>query len=374
MSNNQDSELNEIMEGFRLFGSETGGIINPKEIKEIMEIMNMNEKNPFLYDIISKLCTNENIQGVNAENFISLLDQEFDDISTIEDLQKIFSIFSDNNTNKISLSMISQILSQDIDWDLGQDEEKIKKLISKPEIGGKQIDFDEFQDIMKTEKDKTNMIYMKKSNINLNHKNNKYNDNEIINNNNFNINNFQDSNSPSDDNLNINDNSNINLKNNIKNTYEKENNEIKQEINNNINIKDLNYNNDINNFDSVNQDYKSDKSKQQKSSSKKKYRYTHKSSEHSEEKENQKEEKEANNISYKYQNNNEKIKNTDDDFKLIKEDEKMDKTNKRYHRRYRDIKSPPKKQKEENLYDKNNIGEIKDNKVSNNYWRYRGKK
>ena len=34
MSNNQDSELNEIMEGFRLFGSETGGIINPKEISQ----------------------------------------------------------------------------------------------------------------------------------------------------------------------------------------------------------------------------------------------------------------------------------------------------------------------------------------------------
>ena len=147
MSNNQDSELNEIIEGFKLFGSETEGIINPKEIKEIMEIMNMNEKNPFLYNIITKLCTNEEIQqkgGINAENFISLLDQELDDISSIEDLQKIFSIFSDINTNKISLPMISQILNQDMDWDLGQDKEKIKKLISKPEIGGKQIDFDEF--------------------------------------------------------------------------------------------------------------------------------------------------------------------------------------------------------------------------------------
>ena len=367
MSNNQDSELNEIIEGFKLFGSETEGIINPKEIKEIMEIMNMNGKNPFLYNIITKLCTSEEIQekgGINAENFISLLDQELDDISSLEDLQKIFSIFSDMNTNKISLPMISQILNQDMDLDLGQDEEKIKKLISKPEIGGKQIDFDEFQDIMHTEKNKTNnMIYMKKSNIDSNNKNNKFNDNEVINNNNFNINNIQNSNSHSDDNLDINDNNNINPKNNIK-----------EEEHDNININNLDYNDDINNFDNVNQDYKSDKSKKQKSSSKKKYRYMHKSSEYSEEKENQKEEKEINNISYNNQNSKEKIKINDDNFNIIKEDEKMDKTEKRYHRRYRDIKSPPKKQKEENSNDKNNIEEIKDNKVSNNYWRYRGKK
>ena len=102
MSDNNDSDLNDIKEGFKLFGSETEGVINPIEAKEIMEIMNMNEKNPFLYNIITNLCSNEEIQqkgGINAEEFISLLDQELDDTSTIEGLQKIFSIFSDDNTS-----------------------------------------------------------------------------------------------------------------------------------------------------------------------------------------------------------------------------------------------------------------------------------
>ena len=53
MSNNKDSELNDITEGFQLFSSETGGKINPNEFKEIMDIMNINEKNPFLYNIVS---------------------------------------------------------------------------------------------------------------------------------------------------------------------------------------------------------------------------------------------------------------------------------------------------------------------------------
>ena len=57
MADNQDSELKEIIEGFNLFGSETEGLINPKEVKEIMDIMNMNEKSPFLYNIIQYIKT-----------------------------------------------------------------------------------------------------------------------------------------------------------------------------------------------------------------------------------------------------------------------------------------------------------------------------
>ena len=156
MSNNKNSELNDIIEGFKLFGSETGGIINPSEIKDIMEIMNMNESNPFLYKIISDLCLNEEIQkkgGINADDFISILDQELNDISSMEGLQKIFSIFSDVNEDKINLPIISQILNQNRYWGLGNDEEKIKKLISRPELVGNQINFDDFQKMMKTEND-----------------------------------------------------------------------------------------------------------------------------------------------------------------------------------------------------------------------------
>ena len=47
MSDNHHSELNDIIEGFQMFSSDTDGLINPNELKEIMEIMNMNEKNLF---------------------------------------------------------------------------------------------------------------------------------------------------------------------------------------------------------------------------------------------------------------------------------------------------------------------------------------
>ena len=333
MSDNNDSELNDIKEGFKLFGSETNAIINPAEFKEIMELMNMNEKSPFLYNIVTKLCLNEEIQqkgGINAEEFISLLDQELDDTSTLEGLQNIFSIFSDNDNTKMSLPIISQLLNQEKDLGLEQDEEKIKKLFSRQEISGKKIDFDEFKDIMNTKNEKINKIFIKETSNNSNNKNSySYENSQINNNNNLNNIKFHDSNI----------NNKIKEENNLDNNINEINNE---EINNNNN-EELKSDDKINNFDSSNQENKLNKTK-------KRYRYMNKSSDNSQEKE----EKEINN----------------------KEDEKIDKTEKRYHRRYREAKSPINKQNEENLNKDNKIEEQNSNnkKFSYSHWRFRGKK
>ena len=373
MSENKDSEIKDIIEGFNLFQQEKEDLINPIEVKEIMDVMNMSEKNPFLYNIITNLCSSEEIQqkgGISAEDFISLLDKELEDISSIESLQKIFSIFSDVNSNKISLPIFSQILNQYNDLDLGKDEENIKKLISKPEIRGKEIDFNEFQDIMNSENEKTNLVYKKKSSTNSKNKNNAFNENIINNNINY-INNrsdnFKDSNSISENNLHLN-NTNLNSINKIENHENiKENINNKDEINNN-NIIDLNYDNDINNFDNVNPKFETKNANGEKSQSKKKYRHMHEWPKN-------KIEKDVLNDENKFDNQNvnnydEKINNNVEEYNNDKED----KTEKRYHRRYRNIKSPSQKQKEEKFKNDINIEERTDNKVSTNYWRYRGKK
>ena len=333
MSDNNDSELNDIKEGFKLFGSETNAIINPAEFKEIMELMNMNEKSPFLYNIVTKLCLNEEIQqkgGINAEEFISLLDQELDDTSTLEGLQNIFSIFSDNDNTKMSLPIISQLLNQEKDLGLEQDEEKIKKLFSRQEISGKKIDFDEFKDIMNTKNEKINKIFIKETSNNSNNKNSYSYENSQINNN-INL-----------DNIKFHD-SNINNKIKDENNLDNNINEINNEEINNNNNEELKSDDKINNFDSSNQENKLNKTK-------KRYRYMNKSSDNSQEKE----EKEINN----------------------KEDEKIDKTEKRYHRRYREAKSPINKQNEENSNKDNKIEEQNSNnkKFSYSHWRFRGKK
>ena len=73
MSDFKDSDINSIVEGFQIFGSETNGLINPNELKEIMETMNMNEKNPFLYKVIDNFCNDPEVMekgGIEAGDFI----------------------------------------------------------------------------------------------------------------------------------------------------------------------------------------------------------------------------------------------------------------------------------------------------------------
>lgn len=366
MSEKQDSELNDIIEGFKLFGSETDGKINPKEFKEIMDIMNMNEKYPFLYKIISNLCANEEIKqkgGLEADDFISILDQELDDISTFEGLQKIFEIFSDMNTNKISLPVISQILNKDINLEIGEDEEKIKKLFSKPEISGKNIDFDEFNYLMKNDKEKSDIISNNKMyNINYNHQKIKdYENNE--------------SNSEKENKFDKN-----NSQNNIENENDINNNDIR--INEEKNIFYSKIQNDVNNFDNVNQGYSLNKINEEKNKSKRYFPYKYKSFENRKQEEYQNGENDinyqdihlTNNKVNKNKENDEIIKN---DLEFNNKDKTDEKIEKRYHRRYRNIKSSPQKKKEgneSNIQENNKEEKNNNNKISSNRWRYRGKK
>ena len=204
MSKDKDPELNSIINGFEMFGSETEGLINPNELKEIMETMNMHEKNPFLYNIITNFCSDPQIQqkgGIEAEDFISQLDQELEDVSSLEGIEKLFSIFFNPMTNTIPITTFSQIAKNVGDED---NEDKLKKLITKSKLGDKELDINQFHQIVKTESPKKeikNIVYKKKisqevresfhSHIKSNNNsiNNKINDNEKINNNGNNVNN-----------------------------------------------------------------------------------------------------------------------------------------------------------------------------------------
>ena len=112
-------ELNEIKEGFQILGVDSGGLVNPNELKEIMDIMNMSEKNPYIYNIILALCSDEETQqkgGIEANDFISLLEKNLEDTSSKGGIQNIFSVFSNSSTNKIQMPIFSQIVGMERNW------------------------------------------------------------------------------------------------------------------------------------------------------------------------------------------------------------------------------------------------------------------
>ena len=189
MSKIKDPELNSIIEGFKIFGSETNGLINPNDLKEIMETMNMAEKNPFLYNIIENFCLDPQIQekgGIEAEDFIGKLEEELNDISSLEGLNKLFSVFFNPITNTIPITTFPQI-AQNIGEE--ENEEKLKKLILKSGVGDRELNINEFNEIINTDnefsnKNNQNFVYRKKPSKKNNILNNKINNsNSDLNNN-----------------------------------------------------------------------------------------------------------------------------------------------------------------------------------------------
>ena len=224
----EDPELNVIIEGFKMLGSENNGIVNPNDLKEIMETMNMENKNPFIYNIIKNFCRYTDVEkkgGIEAEDFISQLDHEVDNISSMEDLDKLFSIFSNPLTNTIPLKSFSEITNNNGE---DEEEEKLKNLIRKSQLIDKELDIKEFNNIVQLEPPKKiiehndkKIIYKKKScekdrkeiRRSINKKNIKnYNSNNVDNNikNKNNIDKNGDVNANGMNNITANNNSNLN--------------------------------------------------------------------------------------------------------------------------------------------------------------------
>ena len=441
MSKKNEPELNDIIQGFHMFSSDQNGLVNPKELKEIMEIMNIDEKNPFIYNIINKICSDSNIThkgGIDVNDFMSLLDQELSDTSSIEGLQSIFASLCNPSSNTISLQQISQIEKNN------EENEIMKKLLSRPEINEKEIDFREFKNIMEINRDNKNIpklknekVYKKKISIgdgrenykNINKKtniseNNNYfdndnNNNAVFDNNikkvefnfigkgiNNNSNNFNDSVNSSEKMDNLFSSGNKSFPNLIEENINEENGYY--DTSNRINDdKDEN----INSFDNNDNYYKNkiikkienieileEPIEEEENTVKKKYRHMRKYQYNEIDYNKNKEESEITEINYEEKKNtnvpyranrytkgripNNDSKNEDDENKDDKDENKNDngvneiQSLKRYHRRYRENKTSP-RDKNEDIFEniKNNYLNDKDNNItSSSHSRYRKKK
>ena len=144
----QNDDLNEIIKGFEMLDVENKGQIDPLELKETMEEMNLIDKNPFIYELISSLCSLNDIKtkgGLTPEEFISFLQEKINDVESQEGIKRIFDVFSDLD-NKIPMPIFYKTAREVGDEEGGLE---IKDLVEKSKTGGKELDFDEFYEIMK---------------------------------------------------------------------------------------------------------------------------------------------------------------------------------------------------------------------------------
>lgn len=152
MLDSKEIDLDLIKEGFEMFDVENKGKINPIELRQTLEEMNLKEKNKFMYELISSLCENKNIKskgGITLEEFINYFLLYISDTESKKGIQKIFNTFSDID-NKIPIHSFYQISKEIGDED---NYTEIKRLIEMSKTGGKELNFDEFYDIMKNNKE-----------------------------------------------------------------------------------------------------------------------------------------------------------------------------------------------------------------------------
>ena len=144
MLKTQNLDLDEIRKGFEMFDVEQTGKISPSELLETFDAMNLKNKNPFIYNLISSLSTDND--EVSIEELISYIDEKLSDSQSQEGLNLIFDSLCEPNEETLTLSTLPQIarISED-----KISEKELRYLIERAQMGGEEINFDEFLQIVK---------------------------------------------------------------------------------------------------------------------------------------------------------------------------------------------------------------------------------
>ena len=156
MSNkiNKSSQYKEeIKKGFKSYSQDDNEIIETKQLNDINKIMNLNQKNPFLYNSIKTLVnkkSEENDEYITSKEYINNIDEQLNDINTKDGIEHIFNVFCDEKKEGFSWTKLVLTAKE-----LGDDEnaKKLLKLIEQAKLLNKEINFEEFNDIINEDND-----------------------------------------------------------------------------------------------------------------------------------------------------------------------------------------------------------------------------
>ena len=150
---NPEKEL--ILEGLEFFeSSENPDLVNPNEIKNLMDKLELKDKMSFIYDLISELCLNKEVLhngGLSKNDFISFLEKKLSDSETKEGIHTIYNVFTDSKDDTLPMTNFCRTAREIGDF---EKDEELKQLLKEAEMTGKEINFEEFNNIMKKEDNK----------------------------------------------------------------------------------------------------------------------------------------------------------------------------------------------------------------------------
>eukprot|EP01084_Bolivina_argentea_P238197 400185_1 len=106
-----EEEIEEIREAFNLFDTDGSGTIDPKELKATMQSLGFEAKNQTIYQMISDI-DKDGSGSIDFEEFLDMMTAKMSDKDTKEDIQKVFNLFDDDHTGKISLRNLKRVAKE----------------------------------------------------------------------------------------------------------------------------------------------------------------------------------------------------------------------------------------------------------------------
>ena len=152
----------EILRGLECFISpDNPDLINPKEIKDLMDKLELKEKMGFIYDFINSLCSNREIRrkgGLTKDEFMAYLEEKLADSESKEGIHNIYDVFTDAHDENLPMTTFCHTARQ-----LGDPEkdQELKELLDNADMTGRELTFDEFYEIMKGDQTKPYRSYKK---------------------------------------------------------------------------------------------------------------------------------------------------------------------------------------------------------------------
>jgi centrin-1 len=143
-----NEEMEEIKQAFDLFDTNNTGKINPSELKQAMQSLGFNDRNPTIFSMICDLDTPQAAKngGITLEVFVDAINEKLGDKESIEGVRRIFQLFtSDPNAEAIDASDLHRIARE-----LGETmtKEELNDMLKRASASGNSLTFNEFYDIM----------------------------------------------------------------------------------------------------------------------------------------------------------------------------------------------------------------------------------
>merc|ERR1719460_851019 len=112
-----EDQVEEIREAFNLFDADQSGAIDIRELKAAMRALGFEIKKEELKKMIADI-DNDGNGDIDFAEFLEMMTGKMGEKDSREDIEKVFKLFDDDNTGKISLRnlrRVAQELGENID-------------------------------------------------------------------------------------------------------------------------------------------------------------------------------------------------------------------------------------------------------------------